>query len=413
MADDIAQANADSLVGRLVVERGLATTEEVQRCINLQRQQDNGDPNERGLGEVLVDENIITPRQLDRLRPQIEQQRPAFQIPGYQLVARLGSGAMATVYKARQLSLDRLVAVKILPQKYTKNQEFVDRLYAEGRAAAKLNHPNIVGALDVGRSGEFHYFVMEHVEGHTVFDHITQNGHYDETRALKVMLQVAKALEHAHHQGFIHRDVKPKNIMITPDGVVKLADMGLARAVSDREAAEAEQGKAFGTPYYISPEQIRGEVDVDYRADIYGFGATLYHMVTGRVPFNGPNPSAVMHQHLKADLTPPDHINNELSRGTAEIVEVCMSKSRSQRYVSTADLVQDLETVLEGEPPYQARQLFDVDSLTALQGNEEAGQLVSISDEPALIYQPLFWAAITGWVVAVGLLFALISVVNP
>jgi serine/threonine-protein kinase len=255
---------------------------------------------------------------------------------------------------------------------------------------------------------------MEYVEGHTVFDHITQHGRYDEAHALKVMLQVAKALEHAHNQGFIHRDVKPKNIMITPDGVVKLADMGLARAVSDREAAEAEQGKAFGTPYYISPEQIRGEVDVDYRADIYGLGATLYHMVTGRVPFNGPNPSAVMHQHLKAELVPPDHINNELSRGVAEIIEVAMSKDRNQRYLSTADLVQDLQAVLEGEPPYQARKLFDLDSLSALQQqNDETGQLVALSDEPPLATQPLFWAAVLGWTVALGLLFALILTQSP
>jgi serine/threonine-protein kinase len=406
---EASKTNADSLVGRLVVERGLATHEEVQQCLALRREGEEGEESDRSLGQLLVENGVITARQLDRLKPQVEQQRPEFQIPGYQLLARLGSGAMATVYKARQLSLDRLVAVKVLPQKYTKNPEFVDRLYAEGRAAAKLNHPNIVGALDVGQAGEFHYFVMEYVEGHTVFDHITQHGRYDETHALKLMLQVANALEHAHNQGFIHRDVKPKNIMITADGVVKLADMGLARAVSDREAAEAEQGKAFGTPYYISPEQIRGEVDVDYRADIYGFGATLYHMITGRVPFNGPNPSAVMHQHLKAELVPPDHINNELSRGVAEIVEVAMSKDRNQRYLSTADLVQDLQSVLEAEPPYQARKMFDLDSLSALQQqSDETGQLVTLSDEPPLVAQPLFWAAVMGWMVAFGLLIAML-----
>jgi serine/threonine-protein kinase len=283
---ETSQINADSVLGRLVVEKGLATSEEVEQCLQLQRETTE-DPGQRSLAEVLVENGVVTSRQLERLRPEVEEQRAGQQIPGFQIISKLGAGAMATVYKARQVSLDRLVAIKVLPRKYTKNQQFVERFYAEGRAAAKLNHPNIVGALDVGKAGEFHYFVMEHVEGHTVFDHINDHGRYEEQEALEIARHVGRALEHAHEQGFIHRDVKPKNIMITPEGTVKLADMGLARAVSDREAAEAEQGKAFGTPYYISPEQIRGVVDVDYRADIYGLGATLYHMLTGQVPFNG------------------------------------------------------------------------------------------------------------------------------
>jgi serine/threonine-protein kinase len=406
---DTTKTESDSVIGRLVVERGLATPEEVQRCIELQREQQ--DPSQQSLANVLVEQGVVTRKQIDRIRPAAEQQEPEMQIPGYQILAKLGAGAMATVYKAKQLSLDRLVAIKVLPRKHTKNPEFVDRLYAEGRAAAKLNHAHIVGALDVGKAGDFHYFVMEYVEGHTVFDHITQHGRYDETEALRTMLQVARALQHAHDQGFIHRDVKPKNIMITPSDEVKLADMGLARAVSDREAAEAEQGKAFGTPYYISPEQIRGEVDVDYRADIYGFGATLYHMVTGRVPYRGSNPSAVMHQHLKAELVPPDHINNELSHGIAEIIEICMAKDRDQRYISTADLVQDLESVLNGEAPYQARQLVDLDSLSALEkrSDDSDAEPEAQDDRLPIFVQPLFWIAVMGWGLAVALLLVLIT----
>ncbi|KPK38773.1 MAG: hypothetical protein AMJ65_12400, partial [Phycisphaerae bacterium SG8_4] len=178
---------------------------------------------------------------------------PPRQIPGYRLLGRLGAGAMATVYKAQQLSLDRVVAVKILPKKFSQNPEFVQRFYAEGRAAARLNHPNIVAALDVGLHGNAHYFIMEYVKGHTVHEHLVKEGPYAEGDALAIAIQVATALNHAHQAGLIHRDVKPKNILITDSGVAKLADMGLARAVSDREAAEAEAGKAFGTPYYIAP----------------------------------------------------------------------------------------------------------------------------------------------------------------
>ncbi|HEX7010858.1 MAG TPA: serine/threonine-protein kinase [Phycisphaeraceae bacterium] len=399
------QSSLDSTLGRLVVEKGLATAEEVQQCLEQQR-----NANQMSLAELLVRQGVVTRKQIARLRPEVEEQRVGDKIPGYRIIQKLGSGAMATVYKAKQLSLDRPVAIKILPHKHTNNPQFVERFYAEGKAAAKLNHPNIVQAIDVAKAGDTHYFVMEYVEGHTVFDHITQHGRYSEKEALNIAIQIARALEHAHNAGFIHRDVKPKNIMITPDGAAKLADMGLARAVSDREAAEAEQGKAYGTPYYISPEQIRGQLDVDFRADIYSFGATLYHMVTGQVPFEGPTPSAVMHKHLKAELVPPDHLVPELSSGISEIIEVCMAKDRQQRYGSTADLLEDLEAVARGEPPLQARRVFDLSALSALAQSNDPGQetqLVALPQSESLTAQPLFWIALAGWVLVLCLLVIL------
>lgn len=411
MAEISSTKNADTLLGRLVVEKGLATSQEVQKCLEEQRKaSEDSDPNERSLAQLLITHGVVTSRQIDRLRPEVEQQRAEQQIPGYQILARLGAGAMATVYKAKQLSLDRMVAIKVLPRKHTNNPQFVERFYAEGRAAAKLNHPNIVGALDVGKASEYHYFVMEYVEGHTVFDDITKKGPYTEEQALKVAIQVVRALEHAHAAGFIHRDVKPKNLMITPDGTAKLADMGLARAISDREAAEAEQGKAYGTPYYISPEQIRGEMNVDFRADIYSFGATLYHMVTGRVPFDGPNPSAVMHQHLKAELVPPDHLNPELTSGISEIIEVCMAKSRDRRYANTSDLLEDLRAVASGEPPLQARRRFDMSALSTLerQANDDTQSFVTLQGDHSLAQQPVFWIAVAGWLVAIAIFIILL-----
>lgn len=404
--------NVDSLVGRLVVEQGLATEQDVQECLLLQRQMslEVEDPSagssQTSLASILVNQQIVTSKQIERLRPQLEAQGGSQQIPGYQLLAFLGSGAMARVYKARQISLDREVAIKILPKRFTSNQQYIERFYAEGKAAAKLNHNNIVGALDVGKSGEYHFFVMEYVEGETVFDLIQREARINEKQALQIVLQTARALEHAHKQGFIHRDVKPKNIMITGDGVAKLADMGLARAVSDREAAELEQGKAYGTPYYISPEQIRGDVDVDFRCDIYGLGATFYHMVTGQVPFDGPNPSAVMHKHLKEPLTPPDHINPNLSAGIGEIIEIAMAKDRDARYASTSDLLHDLEAVAAGEAPVQARKVFDLAQLAALEQHPVDGVQENAPAPPPIptYEQPMFWAAATGWFVAIVLL---------
>lgn len=409
---------SDSLLGRLVVEQGLAGPEEVQECLDL-RNKLVADPHaeQRSLGNLLVAQGIVTQRQLDRVHPTTDgENKPTQQVPGFMIIERLGAGAMATVYLARQLSLDRMVAIKFLPKKHTNNPEFVQRFYAEGRAAAKLNHPNIVGALDVGQAADRHYFVMEYVEGRTVFDDINENKKYSEPEALDVIIQIARALAHAHHAGFIHRDVKPKNMMVTQEGVVKLADMGLARAVSDREMAESEQGKAYGTPYYISPEQIRGTLDVDFRADIYSLGASLYHMVTGQIPFDGPNPSAVMHQHLKAKLTPPDHLNASLSAGIGEIIEVCMAKVRDQRYNNTSDLLDDLETVRNGEAPMQARKKFDLASLTALEHTGEAPGpgIAAEADQWAAqsgSTQPLYWIAAAGWATAAILLVALILLI--
>jgi serine/threonine-protein kinase len=288
---------------------------------------------------------------------------------------------MATVYKARQLSLDRIVAVKVLPKRMSENPEFVERFYKEGKAAAKLSHNNIVQAIDVGSTKDnYHYFVMEYVEGRTLYDcmqppPIGEGRNFSEAEALDITIQIADALEHAHKRGLIHRDVKPKNIILTPTGIAKLTDLGLARDLDDKEAAESEAGKAYGTPYYISPEQIRGDLDIDFRADIYSLGATMYHMVTGQPPFDGDTPSAVMHKHLKQPLIPPDHINTALSAGIGEIIEVAMAKEREDRYPSTSDLLEDLRAVRTGQPPVHARRQVDVENLAKI---EESGRTVDI-----------------------------------
>lgn len=357
-----AQTKHDTLLGQMIVSQGLATKEEVEDCLAMQVELAK-EQNQRSLADLLIENGCITRSQVERVRPQLEEQGQMQQIPGYQIMSKLGAGAMAAVFKARQISLDRIVAIKVLPKRMSENKEFVDRFYKEGKAAAKLNHANIVGAVDVGEANGFHYFVMEYVEGQTVYDKLEKGERYTEKEALKLVIQTCEALAHAHKAGFIHRDVKPKNIMITKDGNAKLADMGLARETSDKEAAEAEAGKAYGTPYYIAPEQIRGELGVDARADLYSLGATFYHMVTGRVPFDAATPSAVMHKHLKEELIPPDHLNPDLSAGVGEIIEVAMAKKPEKRYQSAEDMLGDLKRVAAGEPPLVARQHYNLDSL--------------------------------------------------
>jgi serine/threonine-protein kinase len=163
--------------------------------------------------------------------------------------------------------------------------------------------------------------------------------------------------------GFVHRDIKPKNIMMTTTGTAKLADLGLARGITDKEAAEAESGRAFGTPYYISPEQIRGAVDIGPPADLYGLGATFYHMVTGKVPFDGTTPSQVMHKHLKAPLVPPDHLNPQLSAGTALIIETMLIKNARDRYQDARQLLRDIDLVLGGQEPEFAKPHVDLSTI--------------------------------------------------
>ena len=320
----------------------------------------------------MVDLGFLTRTQLERIQGNSDDSggRPAQQLPGYQLQKKIGAGAMAVVYKAKQLSLDRTVAVKVLPKRLSRNTEFVERFYREGKAAAALNHNNIVQAIDVGEAGGYHFFVMEYVEGNTVYDEIADGKVYPEPEAIAIVRQVAEALLHAHERGIIHRDVKPKNIMLTKSRVAKLADMGLARATSDAEAAMAEAGRAYGTPYYISPEQIRGEVGIDHRADIYSLGATAYHMVTGRVPFEGPTPAAVMHKHLREPITPPDHINTRLTGGCAAMIEKMMAKNRDERYPSCKELLADLDLLAGGEAPHYAEQFLGQDVFATLARGE-------------------------------------------
>jgi serine/threonine-protein kinase len=196
---------------------------------------------------------------------------------------------------------------------------------------------------------------MEYIEGTTIKEELEQGKVFDEHEAVEVVLQIAQALEHAHRRGLVHRDVKPANIIRTHDGVAKLADLGMARETADEKTAQQERGLAIGTPYYMSPEQIEGATDIDGRADIYALGATLYHMVTGQVPFPGKNVDDVLQAHLDQELTPPDHLNDTLSTGLGQVVGVMMAKDRDERYQSVEELIHDLECLLNDEPPRLGR----------------------------------------------------------
>jgi len=339
-----------------IVRRGLATPQEVEAC-KAHRAKLAATDGSRSLVDIMVEARILTKNQSLRLLKEVGNEAgKKFEIPGYQIIERLGKGSMGLVFKAKQTSVDRIVAVKVLLDSLAQNKEFIKRFQREAKIAAKLQHNNIVNAIDAGEVEGHHYFVMEYVEGATIKDELDKSKVFDEKVALKIVIAVAEAMKHAHERGLIHRDIKPENVILTKDGHVKLADLGLARLTADEKWAMAEAGMAIGTPYYISPEQVRGQVDVDIRADIYSLGATLYHMVTGRVPYPGDTPAEVMRKHVdkNAHLVPPDHVNTRLSSGLGVVVETMMAKNRDNRYGNPDDLILDLKCLLQGEGPMLA-----------------------------------------------------------
>ena len=381
-------ALSESGLEQSILRRGLATPQEIEACkahrAKLASSSSNKDEPARSLLDIMVEAKVITKNQSIRL---VKEAGPEgikkFEVPGYQILSKIGKGSMGIVYKAKQASVDRIVAVKVLLDALAKNKEFIKRFEREAKIAAKLAHNNIVNAIDAGQVDGHHYFVMEYVEGATIKDELEQGKVFDEKVAIRVILAVAEALKHAHQRGLIHRDIKPENVILCRDGNVKLADLGLARLTADEKWAMAEAGMAIGTPYYISPEQVRGQVDVDIRGDIYSLGATLYHMVTGKVPYGGDTPSEVMRKHVDKNvaLVPPDHVNTRLSSGLGMVVETMLAKNRDNRYPTPDDLILDLKCLLQGEPPMIAGQKLDsLASLAEGDLTDDPGSTSAVTD---------------------------------
>ena len=342
-------SKAETLLVRLVLGRGLATTEELDVCLRRREVQSAASGGSGGtggtrknVGELLVEDGSITRRQLERILTEIDAENTSQQLPGYRVHKTIGKGAGGMVLRATQVNLNRVVAIKVLPRRLSIDPKAVERLYAEGQAAAKLNHPNIVQAFDVGQAGDCHYFVMEFVDGRSVYEALKADGAYTEEAALDVVIPIAEALAHAHDRGLIHRDVKPRNIMITVGGVPKLADLGLARLFGDAEAAREEKGRTLGTPLYISPEQIRGDEEIGPPADVYGLGATLHHMLCGSPPFEARTRDEMFEKHLSERAPSVCSLVAGLSEGLGEVIEKMMAKAPGDRYATCDELAVEL-----------------------------------------------------------------------
>ncbi|MHC4953006.1 MAG: serine/threonine-protein kinase [Planctomycetota bacterium] len=339
----------DFVFAEHVLRRGFATEEQVQECLELlARVRGEMEINET-LEGILLKKGYLAQAQSQVIRDAInpaEAGRSRNQIEGYRLLSRLGSGAMGSVYKAQHIKLDILVALKVLRVELAKSTTQVERLKREAQLAARLNHPNIVRSLDVGESNGFHYFAMEFVDGPTARG-IIRDGPMREKEALRIVLSVARALEHAHANGVVHRDVKPANIMLSKGGVVKLGDFGLARGQGPSELTL--EHAAIGTPQYLAPEQAASAANASPRSDLFSLGATLYHLVTGQPPFSGENLAEIFGKVIQGRFEPPEAVTDTLSIDTLYLIHRLMRPNPRDRYASASDLVADLDRLGRGE----------------------------------------------------------------
>lgn len=280
----------------------------------------------------------------------------------YRLLEEIGSGGMATVYKAVQVSLGRTVAIKLLADELTKHGSYVARFLREAKLAGTLSHPNIVAVFDAGSSEGKYYFAMEFVDGESVQTILERERLLPEERALEIARQIASGLEYASKQGLIHRDVKPGNILMGAEGTAKLADLGLVRSIgrSAEMTPLTRIGLMLGTPDYISPEQARGDEDLDSRSDVYSLGATLFRMLTGRPLFGGKTKAHVVAKHLTKQAPLADDVNPDVSKGTSLIIRKALEKDRQDRYRSPGEMASDLQDVLEGRGPQIASSYYGV-----------------------------------------------------
>jgi len=337
----------------------------------------------------------------------------------YEIVEKIGSGGMALVYKARCRLLNRYVAVKILRQELTEDQEFVRRFNIESQAAASLSHPNIVSVYDVGEQDDIHYIVMEYVEGITLKEYITQHGPMNWKEALNFSIQICSALEHAHKKHIIHRDIKPHNILVTKDGMLKVTDFGIAHAVTSSTITIGSN--AIGSVHYFSPEQARGGY-TDEKSDMYSLGIVMYEMLTGRVPFDGDRPVSVAMKHIQEPPIPPRELNKNIPVAVESIILKAISKEQRNRYSSATAMLSDLYRAYDYPEDYIADNDDEIDSfptqkIPAVHVKDESGDMAVSGKKkkkmPKEDKVAVILAIITSVIIIGFASFAIIKAFNP
>lgn len=309
-------------------------------------------------------------------------------LPGLTILERLGGGAVGTVYLARHESSARLVAVKVLRREYAGNRLYLERLRREARLSARLDHPNVVKGIDLGEVDGIPFFVMEFVDGKSLKTVLRERGRLEEEEVLEYGFQLARALDHAYRHGVVHRDIKPGNLLITRDGTLKLADLGLARRPDD--SSVTKDGVTLGTPHYISPEQARDPVSADVRSDLYSVGATLFHAATGRPPFDAETVAGVLSQVLDENLTPKIPDDAPISKNLELVLRRLLTKDPNRRYQIPDDLIRDLERVRRRERPDVS--VFDINPIVKKRVRAGLAAVAGMIMLAALLYGVAKWA---------------------
>jgi serine/threonine-protein kinase len=343
----------DSLFGQLAVEREFLTQDELGEALEAQERGAEAMGVRMPLAQILVTKGVLTKDQAQELLNTVAVQTgEARLVGGYEVVAPLGQGGMGAVYKAKKLDTEELVALKILPPSMA-TERLVARFKREAEITSGLESEHIVRCVEFGydEKRKCHFCALEFIEGEDLGKRLKRDGAIPEAEAVAIARAIAEALRHAHLNGLVHRDVKPANIMVTPDGTAKLLDLGLARPTGDDTTRFTQDGLFVGSAYYASPEQGRGEADLDVRSDIYSPGGTLYHMVTGDPPFAGLPAAEVVQKHSSDTIPWPATANPDLSQGLSAVIAKMMAKAPDERYETPGDFAADLDLLTEGGEP--------------------------------------------------------------
>ncbi len=336
---------SDKIFQKYAIRKEYLTEELLEKCKILQREP--GIYHNKPLSEIAVDLHWLNPSQLDAI---IAKAKQKLIFGGYRICKILGEGGLAMVYLAEQLRMKRYVALKVLYARWMEDSEFRRRFVLEARIVGTLSHPNLIQVYDMGYDQRRYFFSMEYVHGDTVEQIIQRDKRIPLKESLNICSQMLEALQYIWSKNLVHRDIKPSNIIINENNVAKLSDFGFVK--TKLEGKFYSNDSTIGTPDYMSPEQAMGKIDLDYRSDIYSLGATLYHMCTGEVPFNGTE-SNVIQQHLDAQIVSPCSLVPELPNGFAVIIEKMMAKDPQDRYQSYQELKRDFDLLLNDQSPQQ------------------------------------------------------------
>ncbi|MDA0837819.1 MAG: FHA domain-containing serine/threonine-protein kinase [Planctomycetota bacterium] len=340
------------LIAKIVLKNNLASETQINECISeLEAQLKSG--KRIRLIDVLFRRGVLKKSQIKAVINAFEQTNKVqllnSSIPNFKFLKNVGNGTAGTVYLAEQLSIGRRVAIKILDEELAANPGFIRNFQREAKSAASLNHPNVIQAIDFGESGGYHYFVMEYVDGESLATILKRERRLDESRVAHIGYRIASALQHAAKHNLIHRDVKPANIMLNSQGQAKLCDLGLARTIMSEHSTRS--GTAAGTPAYMSPEQAMGRGDLDFRTDIFSLGTTLYHLLTGTIPFKANNLPELLDKIVNKDVDFPSELTHGVSPETEEVILKMMSKKRENRPETADQLASMLKKLGDKLPP--------------------------------------------------------------